>query len=578
MSPSMTASAALAPVSAVPRPRVSADTLIKLAAGVLVAYLALSPLLFLLQSAFTEDGEGGFSLANMVKVFTDRRAPGLLGNSAVFALGSTALAMVLGTGLAYLHARTDVSGKGLIFAVALMPMAVPGIMYASAWIVLGRPGTGILNMPFHALGLDPVNIFSMPGMIWIEGTNLASVVFLMMLAAFRASDPGLEESALTHGAGRWETFFRVSLPLVRPAMLGAALLTVVRALESFEVPALVGQRGGIWVYTSMIYHELNNFPTDMGLVSAYAFLLVLIAVVLMAAYTLHMRRRSGRAVETIGGKGFRARPSAIRGWGRAAANAFVWLYIVSVVILPTAALVYSSLLPLSQAPTLESFGAMTLDGYASVLTNAHVRTGALNSVLLAVASATIVMVLVSVVAWVVVKGRGRGRWVLDQLTFFPVAFPGIALGLAILFVYLRVPIGVYGTLGILLIAYVTKFMPFGMRYATSAMHQIGGELEEAARVSKANWAQTFRRVVLPLILPAFIAGWIYVAMISVRELSSSIILYSADTEVLGVAMWNLAQNGDLSELNALGFLLMVVLVLGAWGLQRLTSRFGVQQA
>jgi len=556
--------------------RIPADAVIKIVAGALLVYLAVSPLYFLISGTFTDEN-GAFTLANLAAVFTDKRAPGLLLNSTIFAAGSTAVGMVLGTALAYLHARTDVAGKGLIFAVALMPMAVPGILYASAWMVLGRPGSGMLNLPFQSLGWNPINIFSMPGIIWIEGTNLASVVFLMMLAAFRAMDPSLEESALAHGAGHGETFFRITLPLVRPALLGATLLTAVRGFESFEVPALVGQRRGAWVYTSMLYHELNTFPTDMGIVSAYGFILVLIAAVLIVSYTLYMSRHGGRAAETIGGKGFRAQPRALRRWERVGADVFVWLYIVAVVILPGIALIYSSLLPLAQAPSLEAFGKMSFAGYAAVFSNSHVQAGVWNSIILAIGSATIVMILVSIVAWIVVKGHGRGRALLDQLTFLPIAMPGIVLGLGILFVYLRLPVGVFGTLGILLIAYVTKFMPFGMRYATSAMHQIGTELEEAANVSKASWLQTFRRIVLPLILPGFVAGWIYVAMISVRELSSSIILYSANTEVLGVSMWQLAQNGRINELNALGITLVVVLVVVAWAVQKVSARFGVQQ-
>jgi iron(III) transport system permease protein len=555
--------------------RFSVDSLVKWVAALLIAYLVLSPLYFLLQSTFSVEGDGeAFTISNVIEVFTGRRAPRLARDTAIFAFASTVLAMVLGTGLAYVQERLDIKGKRLVLALALTTVAAPAVLYANAWMTLARPNTGI----FSALGLSFVNIYSMAGMVWIEGTTLTPVVFLMMTAAFRGMDPSLEESAVAHGAGRFVTFWRVLLPLVRPALLGAFLLTLIRALESFEIPALVGQRAGIYVYTSQMYDEFNRFRGNMGLVSGYAFVLLVIAVILITLYTINMRKHSGRASETIGGKAFRAQPRPIQGWGRFLAYLAQWGYITFVVILPIIGMVYNSLLPIAEAPSADAFHNMTMLGYREVLANTFVRRGIVNSLILAVAAATIVMVLASIVAWIVVKGKGRGRWALDQLAFLPIVFPGVVLGIAILFVYLRLHIGVYGTLGILLIAYMTKFLPFGMRYAVSGMHQIGSELEEATKVSGASWLQSFRRVVLPLLLPAFFSGWIYVALVSMRDLSTSIILYAANTPVLGVAMWNLMTSFQAPyQLGALGVMYMIPLALVVWALQKLMARFGVEQ-
>jgi iron(III) transport system permease protein len=545
------------------------------AVTIVVAYLSLVPLVFLLIETFTD--EAG-TLANFETVVRDPSFGTLMTASVVFTIGCTAVAMVLGTVMAFLYARTDIAFKPLLFAVALVPLIVPGLLFAVSWVHLASPTNGLLNLALDGMfGVKPLNIYSMWGMVWVEGTNLSTVVFLLMLAGFRSTDPSLEEAASVSGARSWASLRLVMLPLLRPAFLAATLLTAVRAIESFEVPALLGVRANIWVFTSRIWREAQRFPVNMGRLGAYASVLLVLAAVGVLLHNWYAAKGGRERLQTVGGKGFRARSRPIRGNARRAAYAFVVAYILAVVGLPAFALLYSSLVPSNVPPSMAAVESMNLDNYRFVINHPSVGRGLRNSAILAFASASGVMVLMSIAAWVVVRTKVRGRSVLDNLAFMPIAFPSLVLGVAILVVYLRVPLPIYGTLLILLVAYLTKYMPYGMRFASTSMYQVHREMEESAQVCGATWWQGFRRVMLPLIAPGFIAGWLYIAMLSVRELGTSVLIYSPGDEVLAISMFRMYFEGQLNEVSAFGVMLMAGLVVLAVGAQRFSRRFGVRE-
>jgi iron(III) transport system permease protein len=197
---------------------------------------------------------------------------------------------------------------------------------------------------------------------------------------------------------------------------------------------------------------------------------------------------------------------------------------------------------------------------------------------LSLGSATIVMLVTSVICWIVVKTKIPGRWLLDNIASLPMVFPGLVLGLSIMIFYLNVDIGIYGTMWIMLLAYVTRFMPYGLRYNTSSMLQIHKELEESAAMSGASWSTTFRRVILPLLKPGLLAGWIYVTIVSIRELSTSILLYSPDTQVISITIWELWENGQYVELSALGVMFIIGLFFLVLVAQLIGKRFGIKEA
>ena len=532
----------------------------------LVAYLALVPLGYLLARAFVEDGR--LSVVGARGALRAEDLSGLFGNSIVFAAGATGLAVLAGTGTAFLVERSDLPFRRVVLVLSLVPLLVPGILYTIAWIFLASPETGTLNVLLEPVaGPRSFDVFGLVGMIVVEGLHLAPIVLVVMVGAFRSLDPALEESAQMSAARPWTVFRRVSLPLVRPALLVAVLLLLVRALEAFEVPALIGMPGGTWVLTSRIWRALSVFPPDY--VEASVFSLMLLALAAVGVY-LHARMsRRARRFQTVTGRGFRPPVVRLGAW-RWPLAAVVGAYLAVAVVLPLAVLLYVSTQPFYAPPSLDRLAAATLAPYGEVLADPVTARATLNSLVLAVGAATTVVGISAVAAWVVTRTRARGRWLVGAAAFVPLVLPGLVLGEALLFTYLRLPVPIYGTLWILLLAYVTRYLPYGMASATGSMHQVGSELEESARASGAGWWPTFRRVVLPLAAPGLLAGWLTVVILAFRELSSSIVLYSPGNEVLAIRIWEQYEAGHFPELAALG----VMVVLGLVPLMAATYALG----
>jgi iron(III) transport system permease protein len=552
-----------------PTPRL----LITGAVVVVIGYLALVPLYYLLWGTFFDDE--GFTLSGFSRAYGDERIAELIGNSLWFAAGSGLLSLTVGTTLAYLNVRTDVPFKALFFAASIIPLVIPGILYTIAWIFLASPTIGLLNKALEpVLGPGTFDIFTIWGMVWVEGMHLSPIVFLLMVAAFRSMDPSLEESALMSGASRWQVLRRVTLPLARPAIVASVLIMVVRSLEAFEVPALIGLQNGIYVFTSRIYFVLRTYPPDLAAAGALAVGLLVLAVIGVAISGLV--GRSGRRFETITGKGFRPRPMDLGKW-KPVVGVGIILYFGFTVVAPLLVLLYTSLLPFYQAPSRDAFASMTLDNYRELAGLSQATTALKNSIILGVGTATLVMAGMAIAAWIVVRSKVPGRGLVDQLSFIPLVIPGLVLGLSLSFVYLRSPLPIYGTLLILLIAYCTRYMPYGMRYSVTSMHQISTELEESAQVSGASWWQSFRRVVLPLLTPGLLAGWIYILVVSFRELSSSILLYSPGNEVLSILIFEQYENGQFTVLSALGVVMVLTLVVLVTAAYRLGARVGLRQ-
>jgi iron(III) transport system permease protein len=538
-----------------------------------IGYLALVPLYYLFWGTFFD--ANGFTLNGFRSAYGDERVGGMIVNSLWFASGSAVLALTVGTGLAYLNVRTDVPFKALFFAASIIPLIIPGILYTISWIFLASPEIGLLNKALEPVfGSGVLDVFTIWGMIWVEGLHLSPIVFLLMVAAFRSMDPALEESALMCGATRLQVFRKITIPLTRPAIVAAVLIMTVRSLESFEVPALLGLQSGIYVFTSRIWFVLRGYPPDLAAAGALAIGLLVLAMIGVAISNIV--GRSGRSYQTVTGKGFRPRPIELGKW-RPIMGVGIVVYFLLTVVAPLVVLLYTSLLRFYQAPSRSAFASMSLENYVELVHLKQATTALKNSLLLGVGSATLVMAVMAIAAWLVVRSGIPGRQLVDQLAFSPLVIPGLVLGLALSFVYLRSPIPIYGTIFILLIAYVTRFMPYGMRYAVTSMHQISTELEESAQVSGASWWQTFRRVLLPLLTPGILAGWIYILVVSFRELSSSILLYSPGNEVLSILIFEQYENGQFTVLSALGVVMVLTLVILTTVAYKLGARVGLRE-
>jgi iron(III) transport system permease protein len=548
----------------------------------LVVWLALVPLVFLLWQSFltpqTAAAPAQYTLDNFRTAYFAPETARLFFNSVQFAVGSALFALIVGTALAWMNERTNTPFKTLFFALAIIPLVIPGILFTVSWIMLASPKIGLINLALQKLtGTDAVfvNIYTMAGMIWVDGLHYSPMAFLLMTAAFRSMDPSLEESALMSGASVLQIARRITLKLAWPAALGSLLILFVRSIESFEVPALLGLPVGIHVYTSSIYQAIHQYPSQIGLAAAYAVTLLLITS--LGIYAQSRLSSQGSRFSTVTGKGFRPRTIDLGKWRYLTAAIFI-LYFVVIVLLPFLVLLWSSLQKFYSAPSLEALGRVSLDSYRAVLDYPQFSRSVWNSLVLAVGSAAVIMLTSAVISWIVVRTKVPGRWMLDNLASLPLVFPGLVLGLAIMICYLHVDIGVYGTLWIILIAYVTRFLPYGMRYTSTSMLQIHKELEESAAMSGASWGMTFRRIILPLLKPGLLAGFIYVMIVSIRELSSSILLYSPGTEVVSIMIWELWQNGQYVELSALGVMLIVALFVLVLLAQLAGRRFGIAEA
>jgi iron(III) transport system permease protein len=548
----------------------------------LAAWLALVPVAFLLWQSFltpeTASAPAELTFENYATAYLSTETLRLFGNSVAFGIGSAAVAFVSGTFFAWVNERTDTPFKSLFFALSLVPLVIPAILFTVSWIFLASPKIGIINSALDGvLGTDAVfvDVYSLGGMVFVDGMHQSPLAFLLMTAAFRAMDPALEESALMSGASVAEVVWRVTLRLAWPAALAAFLILFVRAVESFEVPALLGLPVGIEVYTSSIYQAIQKYPSEVGLASAYGVTLLLIASLCIYAQS-RVAADAGR-FSTVTGKGFRPRRMRIGGWRYVTAAVFV-AYLMVVVVLPFLVLVWCSLQKFYSVPSLAAVQHLTFDAYAAVLSYPDIATVVRNTAVLALGTAVIVMLMTSVLAWIVVRTRWPGRGLLDMLVSLPLVFPGIVLGLAVMITYLRIDIGIYGTLWIMLVAYVTRFMPYGMRYATTSMLALHKELEDSAAMSGASWRMTFQRIILPLLKPGLIAGFIYIVIVSVRELSGSILLYSPGSEVVSIMIWEYWQNGQYVELSALGVMLIAVLLCFVLAAQVVGRRYGVADA
>ena len=547
----------------------------------LTLYLGVVPLAFLLwQSFFTPQSAAKaaeFTLGNYREAYGSADTWILFGNSLKFATGAAALSFAIGTLLAWMNERTNTPFKGLFFALSVIPLIIPGILFTVAWILLGSPKIGIINLLLQKV-FDTdfvfVNVYSLGGMVWVDGLHYSPVAFLLMTAAFRAMDPSLEESAIMSGAGVLQVARRVTLPLAWPAIFATLLILFVRAIESFEVPALLGLPVGLQVFTSAIYQAVHRYPSQIGLASAYA--VTLLAITSVGVYLQSRFSTGGSKYATMTGKGFRPRTIDLGRW-RYLTTAIFLAYFLFIVVLPFVVLLWSSLQKFYSVPSMEALGRLTLDPYRTIIAYPNLVRSVWNSLLLAVASATIIMLVTSVICWIVVKTKLPGRWLLDNFASLPMVFPGIVLGLAIMILYLTLPVGIYGTIWIMLIAYITRFMPYGLRYNTTSMLQIHKELEESAAMSGASWTTTFRRIILPLLKPGLMAGWIYIMIVSIRELSSSILLYSPGTEVVSIVIWELWENGQYVELSALGVMLILALFVLVLAAQWVGRRFGIRE-
>lgn len=560
--------------------RFEAETWVLIVVSVVTAYLVLPPLYSVIQtSLFTTKLTGEldeFTLSYYQDMFRELQVLGPFLNTVYFSVGSALLATLLGGLVAWIVTRTDSPLRGLGYFTAFASFGTPFILYTIGWLlILGKAGpvNSWLRAFFDHSG-TAVNVYSMWGMVFVEALLWSPFVFLLLAASFRSMDPSLEEASAVCGARVWQTLRRISLQLMLPAFFSVLLLIFIRAFESFEIPALVGLPGDIRVLTTSILLDAQRMPPTYGRAGAFAVLLML--VVACTLYFYFRITREAARFHTITGKGYRPALIQLGGW-RYVTGAGLLLYSFVLLVLPFLIVLWASLLPFYIQPSLEAISKFTLKNYVTAIHFPKITDSIKNSVLLGLGSATAVMVLTTLASWILVRTKLRGRWLLDLLTTLPLLFPGIVMGLAIMRFYLLVPIPIYGTLWILLVAFVTRYIPYGIRYTHSGLLQLHRELEEAAYASGGSWLNTMRRITMPLLTPSFLGGWVLIFLLSAKELSMSILLVSPQTPVVSVAIYELWENGQVGELAAFGVIWTTILVSIAVAYYLFARRYGIQQ-
>lgn len=560
--------------------RINWSTLFLFGVTILVLYLTVIPLAMMVYGSFHDGPPGTESFLtsrNYVRAFNNPVLYKSILNSLVFALGAGSLAFFVGCLLAWFTERTNAALKGLIYVAVFIEVIIPGILESISWVLLLSPKIGLINVYAKALfGFSeaPFNIYSMGGMIWAFGVSSYTVPFLLMAAAFRSMDPALEEAAFVSGSGILQTVRRITLRLMLPSMLAAWLLLFIRGIETFEVPAIIGLPADIVVLSTEVYLTTREVPTDYNLAATFA--MVYLAVAVVGLYIYFRATRYAERFAVISGKGYRPIVMNLGRW-RFIAGAACFLLLSIIAFLPLLVIVYTSFLPWYAPPSAKMFSLMSIDNYRFLINYGPVLGAFKNNLIVGVASASVTVFLTAVVAWIVVRTSIRGRKILDVLAFSPVAFPGVVFGLSLMWLYLTLPVPVYGTLWILFIAYVSKYMPISLRSCTAALMQVNKELEEASNASGASWWRTFRKISVPLILPGMFVGWAYVLSLTFKVLSLPVLLGHAGTEVVPVLIFDLYEGGQYTVLNALGVGVIVVVTTISLATRLVSRRFGLEQ-
>ena len=533
--------------------------------GGIIGFLSLYPTFFLFYGSVMDAPlgvPGHFTLQNYVKAYGDSEAYPLLLNSFIFGLGAAGLSVIFALALAWITIRTNAPFRRLFELTAIIPNILPPILVSISWVMLLNPSNGLINGLFvKILGLEkgPFNIYSMAGLIFVEALILTPLAFLIIAAALKSMDPSLEESAKTLGSGELGVMSRITFPLMRPAILAAATLNFVRAVESFDTPAIIALPARIEVFTTKIWREaLGSFPTNHNLAATYG-----VGILMVALLFVYLYRRFTSQVEsfsTVTGKGFRPHQIDLGSW-KYLASAVAFLLLLLLVVLPILVLLLVAILPYYHVPTWQTWSNLTLDHFRYIWATPRVHRAFANSLFLALLGATVCMLLASLASYITVRTKLAGRGILEGLVFIPWAFPGTALALGLLWAYIDFPIPVYATIWIILIAYVTRFLPYGMRAVSSTIIQVHKELEEASIACGAGFLATFRRVLIPMMRPGVMAGWIILVTIFMREFSATLFLYSPGSEPLGPLLYFLYLDGMRGRVAAIGLIISVITVI-----------------
>jgi iron(III) transport system permease protein len=533
--------------------RIGLEPIVTGAAVAALVVLIVLPLAFLLWGSIANDS--GFTLGYFVRALSQRLYLQALTNSLILGCWTALLSVAIGVPLAWAVSRTDLPGKGFVRLTASMAYLSPPFLIAIAYVNLFSPNAGLVNEFFRDVLGSPAltfNVFSMAGLVLVTVPHTFPFVYILAVGALQSVDASYEESAQILGAGTLRTACSITLPLVAPAILSGTLIAFVNAIALFGSQAIIGMPGRVFTLPTRIY-ALFTYPPQYGLASALSLIFVAITVTALYLQRAYLAKRS---YVTLGGKGVRPRLVELGGL-RWLVLGFCVLVFAVAILLPYATLIAVSF---SKSWGLAFWQNLTLENYRFVLFEYDVTQRAiLNSLFLAAAAACIAVAIGAIVAWIDLRTNMVGRRFLDYVSLVPLGLPGIVMAVALIQFWLAMPVALYGTLTILLLAYTARYIPLGVRSAGASLRQVDRSLEESAHILGASWGVTMREITLPLIRPGLFAGWMLVFVPAIQELSASILLFSSSSITLAVAVYNLYETGHLEPVAALALLNMAII-------------------
>ena len=534
----------------------------------ILTFLVIYPMSMLLLGAITNtnpvvDGFGAFdlSLDNFLTVLANPNVHLAVFNSLVVCTGGTAVAVGIGLTFSWIVVRTNTPCKGLIAAASMIPLFVPPLVAAVAWAILASPKTGILNTLMNAMGIGyRFNFYSMSGMIAVFGMYYAPYVYMFTASALKNMDPALEEAAEVSGVSATRTMFTITFPLIAPAIISGMLLSFIVMLGIYGIPAVLGAPANIGVLPPSILTLTAWTPPLHRTAAAVAIILM---VVTAALVVVQQKVLSGRSYTTVGGKAFRPRELDLGRW-RYLTLGLALVYLVVVVIVPTLALLvagFRKFLFIRTVANLFDEKAYSLIHFGRLFTIPLTMRSIVNTMEVGFVTAVMGGILAFAIGYTVNRTTLTGRRTIDVLATLPVAVPGLVVGVAYLWAWIGLPGGLYGTIWILALAFVARFMPDTVKALSTSLMQIHKDLEEASWVCGVGLLATIRRVVLPIARPGVIAAMTLLFILAMRELGSSLFLYSSETMVMAVLLLDYYEGGNVGITAAFSLVQMVLLAV-----------------
>jgi len=544
----------------------------------ILTFLVVYPVLTLLLGALTDTNPvvEGFSLAhlniqNFLTVLSNPNVGEALFNTLVACGGGTVIAVAIGLAFSWIVVRTNTPFKRFIAAASILPLFAPPLVAGVAWTILGSPKTGLINTMFKWMHLDlHVDFYSLPGLVFVFGIYYAPYVYMFTASALRNMDPSLEEAAEISGASAFATLFSVTFPLIMPAIISGMLLSFIVMLGIYGIPAVLGAPTNINVLTTYIFKLTNWSPPLYNTAAAVAIILMVVTGLLVFA---QQKVLSGRSYVTVAGKAYRPRNLDLGPWRWFTLGLGV-VYLLVVVILPSLALIvaaFRKFMFIRDAASLFDMKQYSLMHFHSIFDNPLTLNSIYNAVEVGVITALAGGTLAFAIGYTIHRSHVPGRRSIDLLSSLPVAIPGLVIGVAYLWAWIGIPGGLYGTIWILALAFIARFMPDTVKSLSTSFLQIHRELEEAAWVCGTGMLRTIRTIVLPLASPGVIAAMTLLFVLAIRELGSSLFLYTSNTMVMSVLLLDYYEGGNLGKTAAFSLVqtvLLGVLIGGANWLSR----------